>query len=57
MKINKKLADAICAFWKLYDDDDISTPKLLEMCCQQFHLRDCCDVIDALKLGGLIEEQ
>lgn len=54
--MKKELVEGICAFWELYDEDDISTPRLLEMCRQQFHLKDCSDVIDALKLGGLLQE-
>lgn len=54
--MKKERAVAICAFWELHDEDDISTPKLLEMCRQQFGLEDASDVVEALIQGGLLQE-
>ncbi|MCM1339911.1 MAG: hypothetical protein NC191_09600 [Muribaculaceae bacterium] len=54
--MKKEQVKAICAYWELYDDDDISTECLLEMCRQQFGLEDASDVVEALKIGGLLQE-
>ena len=46
----------ICNAWELFDDDDISTERLLEMVRQECNLQDVSDVITGLKKGGMLKE-
>lgn len=55
-KITEKHVTTVCDCWRLHEDDDISTEKLLEMCRNSAGLRDVSDVLECLKLGGIIED-
>lgn len=46
----------ICNAWKIFDDDDISTERLLEMVRQECNLQDVSDVITGLVKGGIAKE-
>lgn len=47
----------VCNYWKLIEDDDISTERLLEMCRQEFNFQDVSDVVTALVKGGIAKER
>ena len=55
--MKQKTVMAVCNYWNLIEDDDISTERLLEMCRQEFNFEDCSDVITALVKGGILKEQ
>lgn len=55
-KISKSKATEVCAFYTANDTDDISTERLLEMCRQAANLQDVSEVVDALKIGGMLKE-
>ena len=55
--MKQKTAKAVCDYWNLIEDDDISTERLLEMCRQQFNFEDVSDVVTALLKGGILKEE
>lgn len=54
--MKQKTVNAVCDYWNLIEDDDISTERLLEMCRQEFNFEDVSDVITALVKGGILKE-
>lgn len=56
MKKNTATGSAILLAYDMFNDDDISTERLLAMVCDQCKC-DVIDVIEALKADGRLEEQ
>lgn len=47
----------ICNAWKMFDNDDISNERFLEMIRQECNLQDVSDVITGLVKGGIANEE
>lgn len=54
--MKQKTVEKICNAWNMFEDDDISTERLLEMVRQECHLQDVSDVITGLVKGGILTE-
>ena len=54
--MKQKTVEKICNAWNMFDDDDISTERLLEMVRQECKLQDVSDVITGLVKGGILKE-
>lgn len=54
--MKQSTVEKICNTWNMFDDDDISTERLLEMVRQECHLQDVSDVITGLVKGGILKE-
>lgn len=55
--MKQKTIEKICNAWNMFDDDEISTARLLEMVRQECSLQDVSDVIAGLVKGGILEEK
>lgn len=55
--MKRKTVERICNTWNLLEDDDISTPMLLEMVRSEVGLEDVSDVVTGLVKGGILKEQ
>ena len=54
--MKQKTVEKICNAWNMFDDDDISTERLLEMVRQECNLQDTSDVVTGLVKGGILSE-
>lgn len=54
--MKQKTVEKICNAWNMFDDDDISTERLLEMVRQECNLQDTSDVVTGLVKGGILTE-
>ena len=55
--MKQSTVEKICNAWNMFDDDDISTERLLEMVRQECNLQDVSDVITGLVKGGILVER
>lgn len=55
--MKQKTVEKICNAWNMFEDDDISTERLLEMVRQECNLQDVSDVIAGLLKGGILKEE
>ena len=55
--MKQKTVEKICNAWNMFEDDDISTERLLEMVRQECNLQDVSDVITGLLKGGILKEE
>lgn len=53
--MKRKTVERICNTWNLLEDDDISTPMLLEMIRSEVGLEYVSDVVEGLVLGGILK--
>lgn len=54
--MKQSTVEKICNAWNMFDDDDISTERLLEMVRQECNLQDVSDVITGLVKGGILKK-
>lgn len=54
--MKQSTVEKICNAWNMFNDDDISTERLLEMVRQECNLQDVSDVITGLIKGGILTQ-